>query len=51
MQSKLDALTARINDAEERISNIENKLMERKEAEEKKKTKTTKSSQKRGSRK
>ena len=35
MQSKLDALTARVNEAEERISDIEKKLMERKEAEEK----------------
>ena len=35
MQSKLDALTARVNEAEERVSDIEDKLMERKEAEEK----------------
>jgi len=28
MQSKLDALTARVNEAEERVSNIEDKLME-----------------------
>lgn len=32
-QSKLDALTARVNEAEE--SNIEDKLMEKKEAKEK----------------
>ena len=31
MQSKLDALTARVNKAEERKSDIEDKLMERKE--------------------
>ena len=35
MQSKLDALTARVNEAEERITNIEDKLMGRKETEEK----------------
>ena len=31
MQSKVDALTARVNEAEESISDIEDKLMERKE--------------------
>ena len=35
MQSKLDALTARVNEAEERVSDIEDKLTERKEAKEK----------------
>ena len=35
MQSKLDALTTRVNEVEERMSDIEDKLMERKEAEEK----------------
>ena len=35
MQAILDALTYRVNEAEERISDIEGKLMERKEAEEK----------------
>ena len=35
MQSKLDALTARVNEAAERVNDIEDKLMERKEAEEK----------------
>ena len=35
MQSKMDALTARANEAEERVSNREEKIMERKEAEEK----------------
>ena len=34
MQSKLDALTARVNEVEERASNIEYKLMKRKEGEE-----------------
>ena len=34
MQSKLDALTARMNEAEERVSGLKDKLMERKEAEE-----------------
>lgn len=33
MQSKLDALTARVNEAEERISDLEDKLMKRKETE------------------
>ena len=33
MQSKLDALTPRVSEAEERLSDIEDKLMERKEAE------------------
>ena len=41
MQSKLDALTAGVNEREERVNDIEDKLMERKEAEEKKR-KTTK---------
>ena len=31
----MEALTARINDAEERISDIEDKMMENKEAEKK----------------
>ena len=31
----MEALTARINEAEERISNIEDKMMENKEAEKK----------------
>ena len=35
MQSKLDVLMARVNEVEERVSNIEDKLMVRKEAEEK----------------
>ena len=35
MQSKLDVLTARVNEAEERVSDMENILMERKEAEKK----------------
>ena len=35
MQSKLDVLTARVNEVEERVSDIEDKLMERKEAKEK----------------
>ena len=34
IQSKLDALMAIVNEAEERVSDIEDKLMERKEAEE-----------------
>ena len=38
MQSKLYALTARVNKVKERVSDIENKLMERKEGEEKRKT-------------
>ena len=33
MQSKLDALTAMVNESEEEISDIEDKLMGRKEAE------------------
>ena len=37
MQSKLDALTARVNKAEEKVRDIEYKQMERKEAEEKRK--------------
>lgn len=35
MQSKMDALTDRVNEAEERAIDIEDKMMERKEAEEK----------------
>jgi len=41
MQSKLDALTARVNEAEERISNLENRLMDGKEVEEKKRKTTS----------
>ena len=37
MQSKLDAVTARINEVEETVSDTEDKLMERKEAEGKRK--------------
>ena len=36
MQSKLDVLTAMVNEVEERVSDIEDKLMVRKEAEGKK---------------
>ena len=36
MQSKLEVLKTRVNGVEERVSNIEDKLMARKEAEEKK---------------
>lgn len=43
MQSKLDVLTTRVNEAEERISDIEDKLMVRKEVRKRDK-KTTKSS-------
>ena len=39
MQSKLDVLTARVNEVEETPSDIEGKLMERKEAEGKKREK------------
>ena len=35
MQSKLDVLTARVNEVEKRVSDIEDKQMIRKEAEEK----------------
>ena len=35
MQSKMEALTARINGAEEKISDIEDKMMQNKEAEKK----------------
>ena len=35
MQSKLDGLTAQVNEADEKVNDIEDKLMERKEAEEK----------------
>ena len=38
MQSKLEVLTMRVNEVEERVSDIEDKLMVRKEAEEKRKT-------------
>ena len=38
MQSKLEVLTLRVNEVEERVSDIEDKLMARKEAEEKRKT-------------
>ena len=34
MQSKLDALTARVNEAEERISELEDEMIEKKEREE-----------------
>ena len=37
MQSELDALTARVNEAEQKIGDIKDKLMERQEAEEKRK--------------
>ena len=37
MQFKLGALTARVNEMEERVSDIEDKLIVRKEAEEKRK--------------
>ena len=33
MQSKYDALTAKVNEVQDRISDIEDKLMERKKAE------------------
>ena len=36
MQSKLEVLTMRVDEVEERVSDIEDKLMARKEAEEKK---------------
>ena len=36
MQSKLNVLTARVNEVEERVSDTEDKPMARKEAEEKK---------------
>ena len=36
MQSKLDVLTARVNEVEERVSDIQDKMMVRKGAEEKK---------------
>ena len=35
VQSKMEALTARINEAEERIRDIEDKMMKNKEAEKK----------------
>ena len=40
MRSKLDSLTTRVNETEERVGDIEDKCMERKEAEEKRR-KTT----------
>ena len=40
MKSKLNPLTARINESEGRLSDIEDKLIERKEAEEKRETQT-----------
>ena len=39
MQSKLEALTTRVNEVEETVSGIEDKLMSRKEAEEKRENK------------
>ena len=36
MQLKLGALTTKVNEVKERVSDIEDKLMEKKEAEEKK---------------
>ena len=39
MQSKLEVLMMRVNEVEERVSDIEHKLMARKEAEEKEKNK------------
>ena len=38
MQAKLDVLTTRINEVYERVSHLEDKMMEKKEAEEKRKT-------------
>ena len=38
MQSKLEVLTTRVNEVEERVSDIEDKLMARKDAEEKRET-------------
>ena len=35
MQSKLEVLTMRVNEVEERVSNIEDKLMAKRETEEK----------------
>ena len=35
MQSKLEILTTRVNDVEERVSDIEHKLMAKRETEEK----------------
>ena len=40
VQSKMEALTARINEAEERISDIEDQMTENKEAEQKRQTNT-----------
>ena len=37
MESKLEVLTTRVNEVEERVNDIEDKLMARKEAEEKRK--------------
>ena len=42
MQFKLEFLTMRVNKVGERVSNIEDKLMSRKEAEEKRKKKQLK---------
>ena len=41
MQSKLEVLTTRVNEVEERMSDIEDKLMARKEAEEKREKQKT----------
>ena len=41
MQSKLEVLTMRVNEVEERVSDIGDKLMARKEAEEKKEKQKT----------
>ena len=38
MQSKLGTVKVRVNETEERVSDIEDKLMEKKEAERKRKT-------------
>ena len=38
MQSKMEVLTVRVNEVEERVSDIEDKLMARKDAEEKRET-------------
>ena len=40
MQQKMEALTARINETEERISDMEHKGMDNKEAEKKRETTT-----------
>ena len=41
MQSKLEVLTMRVNEVKETVSNIENKLMARKEAKEKREKQKT----------